>query len=620
LEGTGITVTGVRDILEASPGLNKRELLRALGARGVGASDTPAVNSFLYRHQDEFEWRDERNGRAWYVRDGATNKAPRTTPSVPGRSSRIGTGLELDLYAWQRRALDAWSAHGQQGVIEAVTGAGKTRLALQAMHDALAQGRKVCVLVPTIELMHQWHREVRTHVASIRPSLRIGVLGGGGDDTLGYADVLIATASSGAHYRLLPPNHEGLLIADECHHYGAETWSAALEPQFSARLGLTATYEREDSGLDEYLTPYFGGVCYRLGYDEALADGVIAPFRIAFIGVAFSASERELYEEATDKAGRYRFRLIRDWHVPEQPFGEFMRAVQQLRNSQVEEGSRLAGFYLSAFSKRRQIMAESLAKQQRVADLAAAVGEAQRTILFAQTVRAAENAMAVLERMGHVGGVIEASMDSEERRWTFDAFERGDYTVVAAPRLLDEGVDVPAADLAIVLATSRSRRQLIQRMGRVVRRKADGRTARLAVLFVEGTAEDPAEGAHEDFLDEVTSVAEDVAVFPAGTPSDAITAFLRPHHWSRSGAAHLDRIVEAPETFSAGPSWLTDVNVDLASVVAGCAVRHVRFGEGLVLSVRSGASGRTVLARFANGSHEIVLGGGHLEFIVDRAG
>ena len=73
--------------------------------------------------------------------------------------------------------------------------------------------------------------------------------------------------------------------------------------------------------------------------------------------------------------------------------------------------------------------------------------------------------------------------------------------------MLDEGVDVPAADLAVILAASRSRRQMIQRMGRVLRRKPDGRAARFIIVYARGTVEDPALGAHEGFLDEITPVA-----------------------------------------------------------------------------------------------------------------
>ncbi len=109
-------------------------------------------------------------------------------------------------------------------------------------------------------------------------------------------------------------------------------------------------------------------------------------------------------------------------------------------------------------------------------------------------------------------------MDMSERKQVFAAFEDGEHELVAAPRLLDEGVDVPAADLAIVLASSRSRRQMVQRMGRVVRKKKDGRLARLAILYVMDSSEDP-EVAHEDFLYLVTNVARDIVYFgPKATP------------------------------------------------------------------------------------------------------
>jgi RNA polymerase primary sigma factor len=153
-------------------------------------------------------------------------------------------------------------------------------MALQAMIDALDGGQRVAVLVPTLELVRQWAREIAIHVQPrFGGKLQVRTLGGGGVGDLGAAHVLVATSSSAARYRLLPAGQAGLLIADECHHYGAEVWSEALEPGFEARLGLTATYSRDDSGLEAYLDSYFGGVSYRVGYEEALTDGVIAPFR-----------------------------------------------------------------------------------------------------------------------------------------------------------------------------------------------------------------------------------------------------------------------------------------------------------------------------------------------------
>ena len=523
-----------REVLRANPGLDKRQLLRALHTRNVAVSDTSALNSFMYRHSADFEWRPGPGvSRLWYLRGGSGD----VTFGVPGFPVSGATGqrspmlLEpLDLYPWQRRALGAWRKLGSRGVVEAVTGAGKTRLALQAILEAATEGRKAAIIVPTIELVRQWNRELATHVIPRTPrELRIGRLGAGSGDDLSACDILVSTAASAAKWQMLRGGDSGLLVADECHHYGADVWSAGLEEGFHQRLGLTATYEREDDGIEMQLDPYFGGVCYSVGYEEALRDDVIAPFRIAFVGARFSPEEYLAYEEADAKARKYRHLLIADWGLTAEPFGVFMREVQQLRHANVTEGSKLAGFYLSAFTRRRKLLAESAAKLDVVASLSPAVDAAQRTIVFAQTVAAANHAITRLRAHGHAGAVIEASLDAEERRDTFAAFERGDYAVVAAPKLLDEGVDVPAADLAIILATSRSRRQLIQRMGRVIRKKVDGRPARVVILYVQDTAEDPETGAHQDFLEEVTESALEVRVFRRPVTSTEVVRFLDPH-------------------------------------------------------------------------------------------
>jgi RNA polymerase primary sigma factor len=112
-------------------------------------------------------------------------------------------------------------------------------------------------------------------------------------------------------------------------------------------------------------------------------------------------------------------------------------------------------------------------------------------------------------------------MGSWEREQILADFEGDRFEVVAAPKLLDEGIDVPAADLAAILATSRSRRQMVQRMGRVLRRKEDGRIARIVVFFVEDTIEDPSRGSHEDFFDLILPAAEDVRRFSSSPEETA---------------------------------------------------------------------------------------------------
>ena len=108
-------------------------------------------------------------------------------------------------------------------------------------------------------------------------------------------------------------------------------------------------------------------------------------------------------------------------------------------------------------------------------------------------------------------------------------FANGELTVLVSVQTLEEGVDVPDADLAIIVASSKQRRQMVQRMGRVLRRKSDGRDARFIILFVALTDEDPRLGAHETFVEELIDVARDSMIGDL-TMAEQLRAFLSPKH------------------------------------------------------------------------------------------
>src|SRR5262249_37949492 len=154
-----------------------------------------------------------------------------------------------------------------------------TDVAIAAAADALRRGRFVLILVPSRVLMEQWHGRL----TAAMPGVRVGRLGDSGRDEPGDCDVLVATRHSAAIYKPLPPGDQGgLLVADECHGLGGKRLRRAMLPQYEERLGLTATLERSDDGVTELLIPYFGGICYRYGFEQAIADGVCARPRVAF--------------------------------------------------------------------------------------------------------------------------------------------------------------------------------------------------------------------------------------------------------------------------------------------------------------------------------------------------
>jgi superfamily II DNA or RNA helicase len=114
------------------------------------------------------------------------------------------------------------------------------------------------------------------------------------------------------------------------------------------------------------------------------------------------------------------------------------------------------------------------------------------------------------------------------RKSVFELFSSGAVEAIVAPRVLDEGVDVPEADFAVILAATKTRRQMIQRMGRILRPKADGRAARFAITYVRDTGEDPANGAHDAFFSEVIEVADQTVNFSASEDFDGLADFLNP--------------------------------------------------------------------------------------------
>lgn len=453
-----------------------------------------------------------------------------TSLSVPQPASGPVT-----LYLWQAEALEAWRKGGHKGVVEAVTGTGKTMVALAAAREALSAGGKVQILVPTVELQRQWVREVRRHL----PGCGVGALGDGQNATLVTRDVLVAVVNSARRYAARNLPVPSLLVADECHRYGSSENARALNPAFGRRLGLSATYARSDFGNETYLDPYFGPMCFRMGYERAIADNITARFKVALIGVRFPPGEEAAYVAESRKASDARQWLVSRGLAPEEPFGEFMKCVTELKDGGAGRATWKARAFLQAFAEKRRILAETPAKRQKVRDLTAALRAAGRAILFTQTIDAADEAAAVASCGGIEAESLHSQLDSDERREALRRFSKG-IKVLAAPQVLDEGIDVPEADLAVILAASRTRRQMIQRMGRVLRRKADGRFARFAILYVIGTSEDPALGAHEDFIEEVTSVAEDVRSFGPRASAGELCDYLNDFKWT--GPAPTPRI------------------------------------------------------------------------------
>lgn len=448
------------------------------------------------------------------------------------------------LYAWQQEALKAWHSNARRGVVEAVTGAGKTRVGIAAAFEAIRQGIKVLILVPTAELQRQWLSSLKRDL----PAARRGALGDGRTDTLDDVDVLVAIVHSASNRMTLRSHKAGLIIADECHRYAAPMFTGALQEGYAWRLGLTATYERADGEHENLLTPYFGGVVYNLWYDRALADEVIAPFDIALVGVELTPSEQVNYDDLSNTMSETSRHLESYAGIPRRPFHRFVAAVASLAAS--ESPSReatLSRKYMRAMASRLTLLADAKTKYHALAAIKEIVDSSNGTLVFTQTQDSAKRAQELYTALGSTASALFSGMAKEDRRQGMDDFRSGASQILAAPRLLDEGIDVPEADLGIIVAANRSQRQMVQRLGRVIRKKANNRAGRLVVLYSKGTVEDP-DIQGEEFLGKVLPFADHVEFFDIKHELDQLKDFLRPKVQVSAPIASEGQAVFEPRT------------------------------------------------------------------------
>ncbi|WP_315773555.1 DEAD/DEAH box helicase [Rhodococcoides kroppenstedtii] len=410
-----------------------------------------------------------------------------------------------ELRAWQKEAFEAWRAAGCRGIVEAVTGTGKTRVGVAAMLAARSMNQQVLVVVPTIDLLEQWFTEVK----KLLPSVSVGRRGNGHKDDFRHSSILISTIQSAIMRGAPQPRPGALLVADEVHRYGTDGFARIFSGRFDHRLGLTATLERQDEGVDTYIRPYFETTIAGCDFARGRRDNVLAPVRVMTVAVEFTPDERRKFDEHDAVARDVRQHLIAQYGCTAAPFGAFMKDVAVLSEQRDLPEGRLAGRYMSAFSKRRSLLADCAGKLSALAVLAPALAESDRSIVFSETKASAEAGSAVLRERGVKSSAYSSGLDRLARTRVLQQFRAGALTNLVAPRVLDEGIDVPAVDVGVIIASSSSRRQMIQRMGRVLRPKPGDRAAAFVILYVPGTMEDPALGAHEAFLEQLLDVAEE---------------------------------------------------------------------------------------------------------------
>jgi superfamily II DNA or RNA helicase len=362
---------------------------------------------------------------------------------------------------YQKRALEAWDRADRRGVIVLPTGAGKTVIAIKAIELV---NRPSIVIVPTLDLLEQWRRRVEKELA-----IEVGVYGGG-ENTV--KAVTICTYDSAYIRAGELGNRFSFLIFDEVHHLPGESFRQIAE-MFTApyRMGLTATYEREDM-LHQELPRLIGGVVYRLK-PEDLAGRYLSDYELERVNVELTREEKEEYDRNYRTFTNY-LDENRIWLDSPAAFRRF------IMRSAIDPRARQA---LLARNRALSIAFNSEAKLDRLEEILCSNPD-DRVLIFTQ-----HNALVYKISRRFLLPFITHTTGKEERYEVLRNFREGTYRVLVTSKVLDEGIDVPEASIGVIVSGTGSSREFIQRLGRLLRKTEVKTRAKLIELVSKETSE-----------------------------------------------------------------------------------------------------------------------------------
>ena len=411
---------------------------------------------------------------------------------VEYRSLHIPDGLKWreGRFAHQGKAVDALMER-DGGILAIATGGGKTRTALIAAAEYQNTVEHFCVVIlaPSRPLIKQWTEDVRDF--GIEPVVLSGVSKQKRDtdlERLAYSftsarprtEVLILTnrlfsqKTSGvrAWVDSLPESVCSLLIADEVHNLGVKSFVNDPPEFFNRRIGLSATPVRQyDPDGTDNLFEYFGGPpVFEFSLREAIDAGCLVPYQYQLRTVHFDQEEMDHYEDLTQQLARAGFKVDDDGRT----VGMTDRVARLLRDRRalVEQ----ADEKIAVLERELKLLGASLSRALIYTSAKPVIAGKPKQIT-------AVNRM--LQNLNIISHQYTAAETGGKRSGTLlERFGAGEYQVLTAMKVLDEGVDIPQTDTAFLMASSTVEREWVQRRGRILRRAPNKETATLFDFIV----------------------------------------------------------------------------------------------------------------------------------------
>ncbi|MGK0291280.1 MAG: superfamily II DNA or RNA helicase [bacterium] len=364
----------------------------------------------------------------------------------------------IEPYDYQQEALSVW-AKSKRGITVLPTGAGKSFLAALAIGQVQ---RSTLVLVPTIDLMLQWQKNLFQLFQQ-----PIGLLGGGSYE---IEEITVSTYESARIKAEQLGNRFCFLIFDECHHLPSPANTEMARSYIAPyRLGLTATPVTDQERVP-ILTDIAGPIVYTKDISQ-LSGEYLAPYTIESIRVELTEDERELYDYHRGIYLDFRSQLV---GLRNKSWEQFVIAA-----SRTSEGRQA----IRSFNIQKQLAIAAKNKLEELAKIFVR-HQKERILIFTN-----DNKTAYLISSLFMLPLITHETKAKERKEVLDKFRNGEWPFLVNSRVLNEGVDVPEATVAVIISGTSTVREHVQRLGRILRKKDNNKTATLYEMITENTGE-----------------------------------------------------------------------------------------------------------------------------------
>ena len=364
----------------------------------------------------------------------------------------------MKLREWQEKAFPLWWKN-KRGIIKVVTGGGKTFFAIHCLRKYLEEdhNKNILIVVPSIALLDQWYESLSQNFSDREISLN-----GGGEQTTSITKICISTIDSLKNIIKEVDASNSLLIVDECHKIGTEKRGEMLTNNWHATLGLSATPERDyDDNFYIIIKKILGDIIFDYDYIDAREDEVIVNFKLLYGYAALLPEEENKYRKFTKSIQR------RAATIGGQDMNDYPLKMLIFNRARLVKNSK----------NRIPYGIELIQKYER-----------DSWIVFTENKKQAKEFNKKVNQIkGFESGIYNTDLKDDERQENLENFKAGKLNVLVSCTALDEGFDMPEADGAMILSASSSKRQRIQRMGRVLRITANKENALIVTVYSSKT-------------------------------------------------------------------------------------------------------------------------------------